>query len=492
MRTRLITAAICIVTGPLWAEPGAIEPMFAEQQAELEAARERLREAGVPMTIEAFIAQYDQPVPAERDAAVELGAAFDALPEQAEVSAWTRVSRARDGDLPRLADEPEPVHPMEEPVTWDDVRQAMADHAAVFAALDGIDAKLRPAVDEVRADLEIGWVDEGESPIGVLLPDLNAARTTATLLGWKMLLDTHQGRHDEVARTARRIMGLAEAMHQGQPFLVSHLVGIGIDTLAADRLARVAPHLTFGDGGINTMSRDDAQALITLLLDDGYLREAWRRAMESEILAQQDTVDAAIAGNAADFLGWTGDDPAMSRMGSNIALMLSARPSGRFMADHMIEMLDLAEYDRLGEAKIDLPYDDADAELQGMEHLLASIMLPSMNRAAFANYRVRNDRSRAAVALAIALYRSDEGELPATLEALVPDYLPRVPVDAVTPDAEVQYDPDRGIVWTVGEDRTDHGGVSVDDRLRENPDRTARQIKELGTDEVTRVRLPAG
>ena len=178
-------------------------------------------------------------LPDEANAAIELLAAFEAVPEVAEDSAWKRLSDTY--NPPHLEGEPEPVRREDEPLTpWSVVSQAMADHAAAFAALDGIDAKLRPAVDFFQADFGIDYANPQDGVfINILLPDLSEARDLANLLAWQMLLQTHEKRHDEVAQTARRIIGLGEAVDAGHPILVGHLVDVGIQALAADRIGRV-------------------------------------------------------------------------------------------------------------------------------------------------------------------------------------------------------------------------------------------------------------
>lgn len=94
----------------------------------------------------------------------------------------------------------------------------------------------------------------------------------------------------------------------------------------------------------------------------------------------------------------------------------------------------------------------------------------------------------AATALAIRLYEIDHGQRPDTLEALVPDYLPAVPRDPFTLDQPIGYRPrgailiearhvDEGrvtgqplqepgpaILYSVGSNQTDHGGMMVLDR----------------------------
>ena len=222
------------------------------------------------------------------------------------------------------------------------------------------------------------------------------------------------------------------------------------------------------------MSRDDADMLIALLLDNQPLRQGFRHAMEGEILFQQNAVDYMLGGGDAGSLSLTGNSLPLE----GLAMRLTARNSGIIMIKAMKPLLIHADHDRLS----DVLDDESEAlfikiEEEPFSNLMASILLPSLNRATDAHYRVRDQRGRAAVALAANLYRHDHGQLPPTLEVPVPEYLPAVPVDTMTEDGFVQYDPDRGIAWTVGEDGIDHGGVSQDERQREMPKRFVQEAE---------------
>ena len=54
------------------------------------------------------------------------------------------------------------------------------------------------------------------------------------------------------------------------------------------------------------------------------------------------------------------------------------------------------------------------------------------------------------VVVSAELYRRKAGRRPKSLDALVPEFLPAVPVDPFDHGAPLKYDAERGIVWTVG------------------------------------------
>ena len=75
------------------------------------------------------------------------------------------------------------------------------------------------------------------------------------------------------------------------------------------------------------------------------------------------------------------------------------------------------------------------------------------------------------------LYELDRGRRPRELVELVPDYLPTVPLDPMAADDRpMSYLPNakQPILYSVGENRTDDGGVDIRDAQtivqRENSD----------------------
>ena len=89
--------------------------------------------------------------------------------------------------------------------------------------------------------------------------------------------------------------------------------------------------------------------------------------------------------------------------------------------------------------------------------LLLGAVLPAYNELAKHLARGEVGLSAAKVAVAAELYRRKTGRRPESLDALVPEFLPSVPVDPFDHGAPLKYDAERGIVWTVGPDRDFNG-----------------------------------
>src|SRR5690606_10130268 len=109
----------------------------------------------------------------------------------------------------------------------------------------------------------------------------------------------------------------------------------------------------------------------------------------------------------------------------------------------------------------------------------------SHDRPAVSFARTRTSGHAAAIALATRLFEADTGRLPETLEELVPDYLPHVPVDPFDAGGEpLRYRVVEGlpIVYSIGPDGRDDGG-SVN-----HPERSYRG--NLRDDYVFPLRFP--
>ena len=72
------------------------------------------------------------------------------------------------------------------------------------------------------------------------------------------------------------------------------------------------------------------------------------------------------------------------------------------------------------------------------------------------------------VLLALRCYQKRHGRLPGALEDLVPEYIEKVPVDPYD-DMPLRYDPLRKIIYSVGLDLKDQGGVLGDKLDRNEP-----------------------
>ena len=193
---------------------------------------------------------------------------------------------------------------------------------------------------------------------------------------------------------------------------------------------------------------------MALLLDDGPGSAGWESAMAGEATLHQSTMRELDAGRmTVNSLGPSGGPMNLPRM----VLLPIMRDDAAQMATIMLSVRGAADAGRLPEARREMP-DLAWLEKGSYTDLFAAILLPSLDRSLESEYRIRTDRRLAATLLAIHAYERDHGGLPGDLSALVPDYLPAVPIDPLSADANLRYDAALGLLWSVGMDGSDGGG----------------------------------
>lgn len=315
----------------------------------------------------------------------------------------------------------------------------------------------------------VDWEPDYTSPMmNQLFPDLTPQRSLASLVRWKMLWEHHRGNDAEALRCARRLLFIGRAVDH-QPTLVSHLVAISTNAMAAQGAAQVANEMRVvgngAAGGPGAATPEQVRALINEFLDERALAEGQRRSWVGERVMQIDSVNALADGRT---LGPSAGVAARARLPF-------IRPyfydNGRVMTAYTTALMratgssaDLATY------RQKLP--DQSVIKGSPRYLLASILVPSLDRAGEQHYRVLADRRLAATVLACRWFAADhDGRLPRTLEELVPEYLPAVPIDPLAAGGKPlgyvgpDKDPDKPRVYSVGPNGIDQGGAEPDANL---------------------------
>jgi len=92
--------------------------------------------------------------------------------------------------------------------------------------------------------------------------------------------------------------------------------------------------------------------------------------------------------------------------------------------------------------------------------ILTALLAPSVSAATVKHVAQYQSLLLMQTALAVEMYRNDKGQLPESLDGLVPQYLPAVPED-FSSEGKIRYAKDtKGYrLWSVGRDGKDNGGV---------------------------------
>lgn len=267
----------------------------------------------------------------------------------------------------------------------------------------------------------------------------NAQRELANSLADAAEYQHLRGNDREALELMRDLFRQAEAI-TAEPLLISALVGMGIRELAQSTLMLIAPGLSnFETDSDNFATREQTRELIDRLLDEGADKRAWRSTLLTERVALFDTFNTTFAGSV------------ILRPAYQLEYQ---REIQRFDASFAANEADTWPAARDAFRARNPPHRRQNARTIGINSALSTLRSPT-DGVIRINYRFRLGSRVAAVSLAAQLFRHDHGRWPATLEELVPVYLPDVPRDPFATDGgPLRYVMvgDRPIVYSAGED----------------------------------------
>jgi hypothetical protein len=289
---------------------------------------------------------------------------------------------------------------------------------------------------DVRYDLKF------EEGLMLMLPHCRQLRQAARLLQIEVAALAHQGDADGAAQSIRTMGRLGETLRD-EPVLISLLVRIAITRMNCETVRQTLPHVAYSNQQLVDM---DA------MLSERSFADGFHEALLGErvfgILAGEDPSTMG-PGNATlpRFMKNAGIVHYLNAMSRPVEIAAGDGP------EVLTELQELQEEIEL-QIKTDRSFDK----------IFTAILLPAFHAGAEAAVKgeVELDATRAAIA--IERYRRHHGRLPATLDALVPDFLGRVPNDRFD-GQPLRYavDGNRVTIYSVGPNRQDDGGRSEDD-----------------------------
>lgn len=150
-----------------------------------------------------------------------------------------------------------------------------------------------------------------------------------------------------------------------------------------------------------------------------------------------------------------------------------------YEADHSVPMWRQPQ----SQAEAEL-FDLVDSSLlQRQRYALIAALMPALDGVRKASERYTASADGALAAIALELYRDDQGEYPDTLESLVPRYLPQVPIDRIT-GGPLNYTLKEGkpVLYSLGADHDDDSGtIPYDEHGNRERDVAAWIIREGAT-----------
>ncbi|MDB5305514.1 MAG: hypothetical protein JWM97_3063 [Phycisphaerales bacterium] len=407
---------------------GAAAARGADEQRQLDELIQSLKQKGVPILPADF---STKPVPSADDAAPALLAAAKRIELESKV--WKDLDQIEER-LPASPHEAEVYHAI---VTANAQALTLSDQALVRKGAD--------------------WKVTVTSPVvHVLLPHLHGQRSVAHLLRVAALDAYARGDHRQAVERVRQLLALGRLIDR-QPFLVSHLVAIGVGSMTCDCISQMTPDLQIESANKpdpKAATAGQMRALLADLLDENALGDGLKIALQSERMCELDTAGSLISGAMSweELTGAVGGgkDAAEPQDLKSVALR-----DAKTMSDQMA-LVEIAarsaDYPTFLKQKPPAP--------QGLDQApLAKLLMPAMDRALLHQFRALTERRLAATELAVRWYAVDsDGKFPARLADLSPRYLPAILSDPMAAKQPLAYKPDAKILYSVGEDGVDGGG----------------------------------
>lgn len=410
----------------------------ADSTAKLGAVEARLVAAGAPMNLEALL---PEPVADELNAA-SLYLELDALFESYDVD---------DVIYKRLTENSEDER-------YSDAIYNFRISDAEWTMVDELmqDERLQTQLELIyeiaeRHYFQPDW--QYELGPAMMIPEVGVARKAAQLL----LMDAAQAvRSNDLEKANRSLKSVIALSLQAEqcPSLISYLTAIAMRGLASSFLE--AATLEYG----STAAFDPE-------LWRHNVHDRWQYPMDGERLCMGKIIyEAFLKGDKEAFEKINGS-PAPKKF---VALRLS--PVASYFRYDYVFYLEYMEAARAMDRKFFQDYAKLNQELDeqmfasdmgNYMHMLSKILIPALSKVREVAFRSDTQNIINRTALQVGTYKEEHGEYPEQLDALVPEYLERIPVDLFNGEPLVyRTEGDGFALYSVGPNFRDDNGVTND------------------------------
>jgi len=340
--------------------------------------------------------------------------------------------------------------------------QPQSSAADVLLALSRYDS----AIDELRRASQLPYsrfpLSYGkENPVTILLPHLGALRECARMLQLRAIAELQNGQTDKALEDMRLALRLADSVRT-EPILVSHLVRIAIVHTVLQPVWEGLAEQKWSGAQLAALDRELAG--LDFLAD-------YRLSMRGELVLFEGGIFDYLR-HHPEQLPYLCGEPSSSPPAS-VRILCRLIPRG-WIYQNQLRCARVMEQGYLPVADVDQRIISpaatrrADAAVEAdTRHLnpynvMERILLPALGKAArrFASGQSSVDLAR--VAIALERYRQAHGEHPESLDALVPQFIAKLPHDIIT-GQPLKYRRADGqfVLYSVGWNETDDGGRVV-------------------------------
>jgi hypothetical protein len=303
--------------------------------------------------------------------------------------------------------------------------------------------------DQKEGHHDINWP---ANPIGALVPWVQDTRSVASMLRFRALLQAQDGDLDGALRSARAILGAGRSLSD-DPTLIGLLVRIAVQSIAVGSIER-----TLAQG----VPSAEALKLTQRMLEEEAAEPSFQRALRGERAVNQGVCEYLMNGGGS-FADLDGPRPSSGGIRASLENLGQKRIVKRgypVMLRTLNESVDIAG---LPVEQQKPAWDQMDEKIkrQAGDNALVRLLLPALQKVAQSNQRNQTRLRTAICAIAAERFRQEHKRWPHSLAELTDGkYLSSVPVDPYDgKPLRCKELPDGFIVYSVGPDETDNGGV---------------------------------
>ncbi|MGA2499073.1 MAG: hypothetical protein ABSH20_15130 [Tepidisphaeraceae bacterium] len=289
----------------------------------------------------------------------------------------------------------------------------------------------------------------------MIMPELGKLRQVARLLQLHRQYETARGNVGSAINDTRAMFRLAD--HTGRsPLLIAALVSIAIDGMAVKNAEEVLSTLT------------EAQQVIRLGIDDpDRIARMMRRAMTCEeafgIATFSDLTDgrvdiAALVGTPES----NGPTPAFAG-GAFVRLCFV----GNDLDDYRRTMVSYRQLLARPFYEVQPELREIDDQTHRPRGFMTALLLPALHSDITTSARMTAQLECARLAALATDYRIAKGQLPPTLESLMPEYLTEIPLDPFDgKPLRTKLTAEKLVIYSIGPDLKDDGGTEFDNKTK--------------------------
>jgi hypothetical protein len=322
-----------------------------------------------------------------------------------------------------------------------------------------------PALEELREASQRSYArmpldyEKGFESAENLLPWLANEKRIAQLLQLRILAELEAGQSRQALDDVKLFIRLIDSLRD-QPFLISHLVRIAMQALALQPIYEGLAQHRWNDAQLAELEK--------VLATQDFLAD-FQQAMRGERTCAIETIETERLTREMK-----SDIQNVERAEVIVTNSLRLMPSAYFYQNElafarMYEQYVLPLVDLTNRMVSVAAYNTVEADIEAqMKHyspytIQALALFPAVSKAVerFAFAQASVDLAR--VAIALERYRLAHGEYPASLDALAPQFIERVPRDIIN-GQPLHYrltDDGKFVLYSVGWNEKDEGGIVV-------------------------------